>query len=144
MKALIAICLAACGMLFGQQAAPLDPQEAVLKAEAAMTKAWDAGDTATVSRLIADDFRGVGSRGRVLAKAEMVKAVASVQGGSTQVAQERVALFGSAAVYTALVTDHLKTPQGKSLTIRTRVTDIWANRDNVWQLVASQETEVKD
>ena len=119
-----------------------DFEKAVLADEARVAKAWNAHDSATINQLFDDEFRGITSRGRTVVKKDILQAVKLNSEGSTEIAEQHVAIWGDTAVYTALVTDRFKPAKGAPTVLRTRVTNIWVRREGKNICVASQETRI--
>src|ERR1051325_10708988 len=113
-------------------------EQVIIAHEHQINQAWLRHDAATIARLYAADFMGFTRKGRPITRAEILKAVAQNDEGSTEESEERVKAIGDTAIYTALVTDHGTRPKTKEpYTVRTRVMDVWAQRRGQWQLVAS-------
>jgi hypothetical protein len=90
------------------------------------------------------DYLGITHTGRVIGKAEIMKAVAHNDETATEESEEQVKALGETAVYTAVITDHGTRPsKHETYTIRTRIMQVWHLRAGEWQVVAEQETEVK-
>jgi hypothetical protein len=91
------------------------------------------------------DYLGITHTGRVIGKAEIMKAVAHNDETATEESEEQVKALGETAVYTAVITDHGTRPSTHApYTIRTRIMQVWHLRAGEWQVVAGQETEVRD
>lgn len=138
------IVIALCVLMF--HSAPQPPVEQIIAAnEQAIEQAWLRHDVSVVRRLYADDFSGTTARGRMIGKAEILKAVEHNNESASEQSEVRVRVLGDSVIYSALVTDHgARESTHEPYTIRTRVMDIWNRRNNRWQIVASTETEVKE
>lgn len=115
-----------------------------------MEDRWEASvathDTSIAQAYVADDFRGVSSKGKIMKKsdllAEMKKDTDTYT--STKNGKVDVRVFGGQfAVATAVSTEEGKTKDGKAFKRSYRWTDAWVERNGKWQCVASQAMLVK-
>ena len=111
---------------------------------------WEASvmrhDPSVAQAYLADDFRGISSRGKVMSKANLIAEIKkdtdtyiSARNGKVDV---RV-FGGQFAVATGISTEAGKSKEGKDFKRSYRWTDVWALRNSKWQCVASQAMLVK-
>lgn len=102
-------------------------------------------DVATIDELIANDFVGTSSTGKVGSKSTLLGAVrrdkneyksATVRGMSVR------SLGPDVAVVTGIVSEGGTTKDGKQFKTSRRFTDTWRERNGRWQCVASQATQL--
>lgn len=119
--------------------------ENALKEICSLERAWSqaiaSGDTKGPSRALAEDYIGIGSSGKRMNKAEM--AAQPPRTSKVIVFSDNdyvhVRFFGNVAVNQGR--DTVRTKDG--LTSHLIWTDTWLNRDGKWQIVQSQDAEVK-
>lgn len=124
--------------------APPTDAELVLSQLTALEHEWNEanikGNKATVRRIVANEFRGVGANGSVENKEQML---ANLQPNpniaSLKLSDLKVSLAGNTAVLTGLNT--AKAKNGRSITFRFTDTFVW--RNGHWQAISSQATQVK-
>lgn len=101
-------------------------------------------DTATIGKLLADDFTMVTPAGAILTRVEVLQHIASNtsdRSGSNSEYQPRV--YGSTVVITGLYTGTFKTAAG-SVTRQFRWTDTWVRSPSgEWNCVAAQATSYR-
>jgi ketosteroid isomerase-like protein len=111
---------------------------------------WEASvmshDPSVAQAYLADDFRGVSSKGKVMSKsnllAEFKKDTDTYT--STKNGKMDVRVFGGQfAIATAISTEVGKSKDGKDFKRSFRWTDAWVLRNGKWQCVASQAMLVK-
>ncbi|HMH44540.1 MAG TPA: nuclear transport factor 2 family protein [Pyrinomonadaceae bacterium] len=119
--------------------ASLTPDEnAILRIEDTIVKAWLKHDTATIDPLIADDFQSWSFKGQRRGKADLLRSVTNTEETDTKVEDAKVKVYGDAAVYTGRITDR-GSHDGKPFSITTCVTHVFLRRNRRWQMVASAE-----
>lgn len=103
-------------------------------------------DEKTVAQLVADDFVGTSSTGKVGSKSTLVSAVrrdkneyksATARGMSVR------SLGPDAAVVTGIASEAGTTPDGKRFKVSRRFTDTWRERNGKWQCVSSHATAIR-
>ena len=108
-----------------------------------LVQAWDradvAGDTATLDRLLADEFSFVGgqSKAQYLAALKLNPADLTIESAvSTDV---QVQIYGTTAIVTGLdtISGHNK---GEAYTNRWLYMDVWVKRSGRWQCVKTYST----
>jgi ketosteroid isomerase-like protein len=110
----------------------------------ALEQRWEGSfmshDVSILEQLVAEDFVGTSSSGKVGTKATMIaearkdKNVYSSAASSDMV----VHTFGpNVAVVTGIVRETGKTPSGKAFSQAFRFTDTWMERNGEWQCVAA-------
>lgn len=107
----------------------------------AMTKE----DETTLNEILADDLIYTHSSGRVETKAEFIGNLAS--GRTKYVSFERddvkIRQYGDTAVVTGFAKVHV-TSNGRDLRFQVRFLDVYAKRNDTWQMVAWQSTKLPD
>ena len=94
--------------------------------------------------LLADNFSGTLSDGRVLDKAGMLATSKSTKWHSVEYSDVKVRVYGDAAVATGGYKASGADRSGKAFSSSERWTDTWVKIANgEWQCVASQDTTVK-
>jgi len=103
-------------------------------------------DTSVPQAFLADDFRGVSSKGKVMKKSDLLSEIkkdtdvySSTKNGKTEV---RV-FAGQFAVATGTSTEEGKDKAGQPFKRTFRWTDAWVLRKDKWECVASQSMLVK-
>lgn len=111
---------------------------------------WEASvknhDTAVPQAFLADDFRGVSSKGKLMKKSDMLSEIKKDTDvySATKNGKIDVRVFGGQfAVATGTSTEEGKDKAGQSFKRTFRWTDVWALRKDKWQCVASQSMLVK-
>lgn len=99
-------------------------------------------DTATVQRILAEDFVGVDTQGNFFAKKEELDAVGKNEGGYVEgkVGELKVRFYGEAAVAQGSETWSKRNGEHG----RYVWTDTWIRRDGKWQIVASEDVKVSE
>ena len=108
--------------------------------EARWAAAIQAHDATVPQQLVAADYIGVNSAGRVVDKATLISEMkrdknsydSAVNSGVT------VRVHGNTAVAVGTTKQSGKTPQGTAFTYTYRWTDTWLERNGQWQCIASQ------
>jgi uncharacterized protein (TIGR02246 family) len=122
----------------------------------ALERAWSTAflkhDTATIARILADDFVGIDGRGVVSDKSheiEEAKAPAAGSPAGTYVilsetlSDVRVRLYGDAAVLTAINTARIS-DRGEEEVVRYRRTTVYVRRSGKWQCVTFHGSRIID
>src|SRR5438552_18974879 len=103
-----------------------------------LVQAWDradlAGDTATLDRLLADEFSFVGGESKAQYLASLKSKPADLTIESAVSTDVQVQVSGSTAVVTGLDTIS-GTNKGKAYTNRWLYMDVWVRRSGRWQCV---------
>jgi len=116
----------------------------VIQAERAWLKAHLEIDIAALDRLMADEYIQVNSRGEIIPKHQ---ALASFQGGQrhwekAESDQYQVTVYGDAAV----VVGRWRAKgvnAGQAFDYAARYVAVWIYRDDRWQMVSDQSTEIQ-
>ena len=114
--------------------------------EERLATAWVEGDRSFIERVLADDWRVTDLTGRVLTKAEVLEeAFGSLdrQIVSMQIDDIKVRPFGDWAIVTGR-TQAAGKYRGEVVEVKLRFTDVFANRNGKWQVVASQATMLNE
>ncbi len=115
----------------------------ILQAEQAWTAAFLHLDLATIEHLMADDYTIIQPGGRVWDKAETLASLRSEQRHweSARSDELSVRLYGDTAImigrWTAKGVNH-----GQAFDYQARYTSVWVKRNDRWQIVADQSTEI--
>src|ERR1051326_3632078 len=111
---------------------------------------WEASvknhDASVAQAYLADDFRGVSSKGKLMKKSDMLSEIKKDTDvySSTKNGKVDVRVFGGQfAVATGTSTEEGKDKAGQSFKRTFRWTDAWVLRKDKWQCVASQSMLVK-
>lgn len=111
---------------------------------------WEASvmthDASVAQAYLADDFRGISSKGKVMTKSNLLSEIKKDTDTytSTKNGKMDVRVFGGQfAVATAISTEVGKAKDGKEFKRSFRWTDAWVLRNGKWQCVASQAMLVK-
>ena len=111
---------------------------------------WEASvmshDPSVAQAYLADDFRGVSSKGKVLSKSNLLSEIKKDTDvyTSTKNGKVDVRVFGGQfAVATGTSTEAGKAKDGQAFKRTFRWTDVWVLRKDKWQCVASQAMLVK-
>ncbi|MEY2518493.1 MAG: hypothetical protein QOF24_252 [Verrucomicrobiota bacterium] len=111
---------------------------------------WEASvmthDLAVAQAYLADDFRGISSKGKVMSKSNLLAEIKKDTDTytSTKNGKVDVRVFGGQfAIATAISTEAGKAKDGKEFKRSFRWTDAWVLRNGKWQCVASQAMLVK-
>jgi ketosteroid isomerase-like protein len=111
---------------------------------------WEASvknhDTSVAQAYLADDFRGVSSKGELMNKSKLLSEIKKDTDvySATKNAKVDVRIFGGQfAVATGTSTEAGKDKAGQAFKRTFRWTDVWALRKDKWQCVASQAMLVK-
>jgi hypothetical protein len=122
--------------------APQAPRADFAQIEQQLARAWVEGDRATIDRIIAADWTTTAVTGQFLTRAEVMADM--FRDGTKPIAamtidDVRVRLLGDVAVVTGRTTARAS---GVETSIVLRFTDVFALRDGLWQIVASQGTTI--
>jgi ketosteroid isomerase-like protein len=104
-----------------------------------------AHDFATVDELVADDFVGTSSTGRVGSKSTLLNEARRDKNTYKSAAAHGIVVRSHGpriAVATGVSREAGTTPDGRRFTNARRFTDTWMQRDGRWQCVASSATEL--
>jgi ketosteroid isomerase-like protein len=111
---------------------------------------WEASvmthDPSVAQAYLADDFRGVSSKGKVMTKSNLLSEIKKDTDTYTSTKNSKldVRVFGGQfAVATGISTEAGKAKDGKEFKRSFRWTDAWVLRNGKWQCVASQAMLVK-
>ena len=110
-----------------------------------LERAWNQAEAKQevkeVSALLADSLAYTDYDGSFMNKSEYMKWVAAPEQKADHLYDEglTVQVYGNAAVATGIYRES-GTNKGKPYVIRSRFTDTWIKRDNVWRCVATHST----
>lgn len=109
-----------------------------------MEREWEASshNTATIQKMVADDFIGVTSEGKIVTKKTMLKgANDNKSDGASSVVSMDVRLYGpKVAIVVGTAKQTTKDKAGRKSTSSYRFTDTWMERNGNWQCIAGQAT----
>lgn len=94
-------------------------------------------DTATLARLLADDFLDINVHGQTRDKATAMAASAAPPGTTQTLRDLKVRRYGDSAIANGINVVHSKT---KGWTVQIAFTDVFVRRHGQWQAVSAQET----
>ncbi|MEP6937048.1 MAG: DUF4440 domain-containing protein [Chthoniobacterales bacterium] len=97
-------------------------------------------DVKVVAELVADDFVGTGSNGKVGGKATLIREAKNDKNTYESARARHMSLRGygaNVAVVTGVATEVGKTPEGREFEHSYRFTDTWLRRRGKWQCIAS-------
>lgn len=100
-------------------------------------RATENRDTAVLDRILAKDFLHVAYDGRVLSKADALRAPVAPSGARQALSQLSVRLYGETGIVTGLNT---VTTRDGAVEVRLRFTDVFVRIHGSWQVVSAQET----
>lgn len=103
-------------------------------------------DESIAQSYLADDFRGISSKGKVMKKSDLLSEMKKDTDvySSTKNGKIDVRVFGGQyAVATAISTEVGKSKDGQDFKRSFRWTDVWVLRNDKWQCVASQSMLVQ-
>jgi hypothetical protein len=138
--AVVLVCAAA--VVFAETSTQKEAEAYIKQNEELWAAASAKQDTATVERIVADDFVGVDTQGNFFRKSEELDAVRKNEGGYVEgkVAEVNVRFFGEAAVAQGSETWRKRNgEQGRYVW-----TDTWIHRDGKWQIVASEDLKAPE
>src|SRR5437762_11434109 len=111
---------------------------------------WEASvmnhDSSVAQAYLADDFRGVSSKAKLMTKANLLSEIKKDTDTYTSTKNDKVdvrVFGGQFAVATGISTEAGKDKAGEVFKRTFRWTDVWALRKDKWQCVASQAMLVK-
>ena len=115
-------------------------QRIIVEDERALGGAFVTGDIATLDRLVADDFSGVGTSGRTYVKAGLLQKVRTGPNiTSDQVGDVKVRIFGDTAL--AQGSEHEVGPPPERKAADRVWTDVWIRRGGQWRIVAAEDLD---
>jgi ketosteroid isomerase-like protein len=159
MKQLLLTVTLSCSLL--STPAPADPgktahqgsvDQTLMQMERDYSAAYLHHDTATVARMLADDYVGIDGRAVLSDKAEEVEEAKAPPPGSPTpdylvsdetLSEMKVRVYGDAAIVTGLSTEKVLI-KGLATTVRYRRTTIYVKRHTQWQCVSFHATRVRD
>ena len=110
--------------------------------EERIATAWVNGDRSFIEQILAEDWSVTDLTGRVLKKAEVLEEAFGSKDRqivSMRIDEVNVRPFGDWAIVTGR-THAAGAYQGETAEVTLRFTDVFANRNGRWQVVASQAT----
>jgi len=113
--------------------------------EQRLATAWVKGDRSFIEQILADDWSVTDLTGRVLKKEEVLEETFGSKDRqivSMRIDELNVRPFGDWAIVTGR-TQAAGQYQGEVAEVTLRFTDVFANRNGKWQVVASQATLLK-
>jgi uncharacterized protein DUF4440 len=127
----------------------LEGQNDIASQLKAQEQRWEASfanhDVSVTEELVAEDFVGTSSSGKVGNKATMIAEVTKDKNVYTSAVSEDMIVhsYGSKmAVVTGIAREAGKAPSGKAFSQAYRFTDTWVERDGKWQCVAASAMSI--
>ncbi len=142
LKRVLMLC-AASAMIWGAKAhGQGSVEQRVLQLEHDWANADLKGDTAAIERLEAADFVFTAPDGSVTGRADDVNDLktGNFKADAIDLNDLKVHVYGKTAVITGKVTLKNCKYRGKDISGDYRFTDVWANSNGTWQVVASQSS----
>ena len=112
-----------------------DDEREILRLEKVINDAWLKHDVATISQIVADDFETWSFKGQRRGRADLLKHVANNKETKTAVADEKVRVFGDAAIYTTLITDSFIDNKGITASETTAVAIVYVRSGGQWKMI---------
>jgi ketosteroid isomerase-like protein len=116
-------------------------QKAVLANVDKLLTAIEKGDTATIAPLLAEDLMYSHSNGKLESKAEALKAMATAKNKLYYSPAPTVTIHGNTATVRGMVTT-ASMADGKPITLKLNILQVWSKMDGKWILVARQATRL--
>jgi uncharacterized protein (TIGR02246 family) len=147
-SARLALVVACCAVLAGAAGLATGAQPAeseIAQLEQRRFAAMQAGDIATLERLLSPDLTYTHSSGKQETKQEFLGGIRSGSLKYKAVAPEGLAVrvYDAAAVVTGRCHFQVEV-EGRMLDLQVRFTDVYVKRDGAWQLVAWQSTRLPE
>jgi hypothetical protein len=121
-----------------------EAEQAVVALEKTWLQSQKTNNPDLLPPLLADNFVGIGSDGKVADKAETIATAKSVKWRSAEYSDVRVRVFGDTAIMDGVFKGKGTGGLGKPLDLNVRWADTWVKMSNgQWQCVTSQDTPVK-
>ena len=138
--ALVAVCLLVVPLAWSQGG---NVEQQIKKLTDQLIAAELKADTSSYEKLLAEDYTGIYSNGRLVTKAQDVEDLKSgaLKYESIDVREIKIRAYGDTAVAVSLVSTK-GTYGGKSISADYRVTRVWVKRKGSWKSVAFQATRV--
>ncbi len=127
-------------LLGAVSAEPPQVEAIVLRLEDDWRLAQHKNDIAALLSLLASDVTFIGTSGSLRDRADYIasRATSSMPRASTyEYSELRVRAFGSVVIVTGRAAT-----TGEGIAFQARFTDVWAQREGRWQLVAIQRTDI--
>ena len=115
--------------------------------ESRLQNAFKNHDVETIDELIADDFVGTSTTGRLGSKSTLLYEVRRDKNKYSSASARRMVVRtqgARTAVVTGISKETGRTPDGKRFSNSRRFTDTWVERDGRWQCIASHVTQLSD
>jgi ketosteroid isomerase-like protein len=116
-------------------------QKAVLHNVNTLLTAIEKGDTATIAPLLAEDLMYSHSNAKLESKAEALKAMATAKNKLYYSPAPTVTIHGNTATVRGNVTTQ-SMADGKPVTLKLNILQVWSKMGNNWILVARQATRL--
>lgn len=112
-------------------------RDIITQGERDIGQAYVTGDRTVLSRLLSDDFRGIGSKGGVYNKAEAIEGLGDIDQSGADPTEIDVQFFGDTAIARVRETQTGLAPELKPAW--RVITETWIKRKGKWQVVAAEE-----
>jgi uncharacterized protein (TIGR02246 family) len=129
-----------CVLLGAVGADPSQAEATVLRLEDDWRIAQQKNDTAALLSLLASDVTFIGTSGSLRDRADYIASRATSalpRASKYEYSELRVRVFGSVVIVTGRAAT-----TGEGVAFQARFTDVWAQREGRWQLVAVQRTDI--
>lgn len=155
-KTLIAVLLLAPTLMFGQgKSQPADkkaPSEQVQQSLITLDKQWGEaaakGDNATLNKILADSFMGVGDKGEMLGKQEQVAATTATTSNIKNASYTADEYKFQSLAPDVIVMTHRATTKGtqdgKEVTEAHRSLHVFQKQGGQWRVVANAQLPIKE
>jgi ketosteroid isomerase-like protein len=121
-----------------------ETEQAVAALEQQWLQSQKTNNADVLVQLLADNFVGTSSDGKVTGKVETVATAKSMKWNTAEYNDLKVSVYGDTAIATGGFKGQRTDASGKLLSVDERWTDTWVKMSNgQWQCVASQVTSVK-
>ena len=148
-SSLFAVCLAADSLT---TAVDIKVEQELMQLERDWSAAVMKHDTATIDRILADDYVGIDGRGIITTKAQEIEEAKPLKSGdpgppfmvlSETVTDMKVRSYGDFAIVNGRVIEKIDR-NGQETEIQYRRTTVWAKRDGRWQCVSFHGSRIRE
>lgn len=138
------VCLAAASQITTKANPIAKAQQELMQLERDWSAAYLKHDTATVGRILADEYVGIDGRGVITNKAQEIEEAEAPKPGSPvppfvildeSVTDLKVRVYGNVAVVNGRVVEKIRN-KGSEAEIQYRRTTVWVKRQSRWQCIS--------
>ena len=146
------ISLSASSQPRGRQSRNSEVKQELIQLEKDWSTAFLKHDTATIARILADEFVGIDGRGLITNKTQEIDEAQSPKPGAPEppflildeaVVDLKARVYGNTAVVNGRVIEKIRTKAGETQ-IQYRRTTVWVNRQGRWQCVSFHGSRILD